>query len=945
MPKKIFELAKDLDMGAIDLVESLKKKGYPVRNHMTSLSDDDVTAILGDIEKEKVAAAEAVKTTKKKTKKKTAKKKVAAKKKTAKKVVTVDGAKKKKKVAAKSASSDSDDSKKKTTIRKKAVIRRKSGSKGTTSEESPEVLETSSSLAEAVDNVTSSGTTAKQEEDSNGLRVVSRPEVVAEVEAIEKPPENATLEEKAHYKEKVHKFTPVFIPEKKDEPEKTDGTSTGSNQTATAGGTDSDKNSANKRLGGLASMMSGKKSVINKAQALNQSRADSEMKSYGSVSGIGRPIYTTVKRKRIYSGPSNQTEITDVKDSKRVVKLHNGATVLELAKKLSIKLKDFVDQCLEINLLVKGDDFIGLNLASEISAMFNYRVENVAFDEDAVIGKSEITDEVKSNLPTRNPIIAIMGHVDHGKTTLLDYIREAKVADAEAGGITQHIGAYTVKTKQGKELTFLDTPGHAAFGAMRQRGANITDIVVLVVAADDGVMPQTKESVKYIQNSGNPMIVAINKMDKDDANPDRIKNELTEFHITPEEWGGDTQMVPISALKGDGVDDLLEAIALQAEMLDLRADDKGKGEGVVIESKVEVGRGPIATVLIESGKLKKGDSIVVGETFGRARSLTDDLGREIKFAGPSTPVQILGLDNAPSPGDTLNIVKNEREAKKIVQNRQDERRKLESSTVVKQVSLEDFFAKDADENQESKQLNLVIRTDVQGSFEAIKNALLPLSNTEVEVRVIGGGVGPISDSDINLADSSGGFVFGFNMRPVTSARKLSEVKGVEVRTYSIIYELLNDVTLALEGMLDPEFTETYIGRAEVKETFSVPKIGVIAGSEVIDGAIRAGCNIRLLRQEKIMFDGKMSSLKRFKDDAKEVKVGLECGVGLENYNDIKIGDLFEVYVLTEKKRTLEDVAKAEKIAEEAAAVRAEELAAELAAEAAAEEAASSETTV
>ncbi|MBL7664694.1 MAG: translation initiation factor IF-2, partial [Bacteriovoracaceae bacterium] len=510
----------------------------------------------------------------------------------------------------------------------------------------------------------------------------------------------------------------------------------------------------------------------------------------------------------------------------------------------------------------------------------------------------------REKLPARNPVIAIMGHVDHGKTSLLDYIRKAKVAAGEAGGITQHIGAYTVSVKD-KSITFLDTPGHAAFAQMRQRGANITDIVVLVVAADDGVMPQTKESIRYCKNAGVPIIVAVNKMDKPGASPEKIKQDLMEFELTPEEWGGDTQYVPLSALTGNGVDSLLESILIQAEVLDLRESNKGAAQGVVIESKIEVGRGPVATILIRKGTLNKGDSIVVGECWGRARSLMDYTGKLVDEAGPSTPIQILGLDQAPSPGDILNVVKNDKEAKRVVENRVDERKALDQAGRKKIQSLEDFFASAAEEDGSKKMLKLIVRTDVLGSFEAIKSAVESLGNSEVGVQVIGGGVGAITDSDIELAASSKGYVIGFNMRPVTSARKLSEMKGVDVKTYSIIYELINQITLALEGMLTPEFEEKFIGRAQVKETFTIPKAGTIAGSSVIDGKIERGCNIRLLRDGKIVFDGKLSSLKRFKDDVREVKNGYECGIGLENFNDVKVDDLFEAYILEKKERKLD----------------------------------------
>jgi len=922
MPKKIFEIAKELDMGAIDLVEKLKMEGFNVRNHMASLDDSEVEQVMAKF------GASAEGGDKKKTTKKTTKKKKVVKKAAASSTETTTKKKSSKKKAAVT--------KKKTVIRKKgdpevaddeAILEVEAAAEDTTASEekvkaAPKTRIVKKDAKSEGPQEDSSENKSESLKEAFGLRVVSRPEEGEEdtgAEATSQSTASSDEEEVELYKEKVHKFTPVFIPEKKESTRETSRTtSANSDSTSSASSDDDDdddkkEKDSKKRLGGLASMMSGKKST-SKSQTLNQARADSELKSYGALSGTGRPIYTQVKRKKSYAGPTKDTEITEVKESKRVVKLHGGVTAVELAKKLSVKLKEMVDKALDLNLLIKGEDYIGLKLATEIAALYDYRVEDISFDESEMIGKKQLSDEAKEKLPLRDPIITIMGHVDHGKTTLLDYIRSAKVASGEAGGITQHIGAYSVKTESGKKLTFLDTPGHAAFANMRQRGANITDVVILVVAADDGVMPQTKESVRFVQEAGVPLIVAINKMDKEAANPDRVKNELTEFHITPEEWGGETQMVPISALNGDGVDDLLEAVALQAEMLELRADPKGQCHGVVIESKVEPGRGPVATLLVQTGTLKKGDSIVVGESFGRARSLIDHTGKEHKSAGPSTPVQVLGLNEAPSPGDELAVVKNEREAKKIVQNRIDERKKLENMPKKSTVSLEDFFASAAGEGVEKKTLNIIVRSDVQGSYEAIKGSLEGLSNSEVEVKLMSGGVGPISDSDVQLADASKAIIVGFNMRPVTSARRLAEDKGIEIRTYSIIYKLIDDVKLALEGMLDPEFTEKYIGRAEVKETFTVPRVGVIAGSVVIDGSIQVGCQVRLLREGKILFDGKMSSLKRFKDDVKEVKSGYECGVGLEGFNDVKVGDLFEAYIMEEKKRSLEDVVKADSAA-------------------------------
>lgn len=927
MPMKIFELAKEYEIGALDLVEKLKSEGFSVRNHMTALTDEEVAKVRELLAPSDQTAKKKTKA-KKTTKKKTTKKKVV--KKTAKKTVV----KKAKSDESEAAPSDSQDVGTEEQLSSANTVEQDMAPSEASTSSSSDSLDTATETFSDSDSDAISDDAGKKvvrrkknvikkkasdSQSSSGLRVVSRPEEKKSfTQEAETPQEQETTTDKKKelFKEKVHTFTPVYIPDE-DEVAKIKAKNAAKTKSSDElgidivdvdGEDDDKKKSDKKRLGGLATMMSGKKAPISKAQALQQTRADTELKSYAALSSLGRPIYTQVKRKRTYSGPSKETVITEVKDSKRVLHLEGGSTIANLAHQLSAKVEELIDRALEINLLLAPEDYVGIKLASKIAELYDYRVENKAFDEDKVLGKTELTQKAIDSLPLRDPIITIMGHVDHGKTTLLDYIRKAQVADGEAGGITQHIGAYSVKAK-GKTLTFLDTPGHAAFASMRQRGADVTDVVVLVVAADDGVMPQTRESIKFCQNANKPIIVAVNKMDKEEANPDRVKSELSEMNITPEDWGGDVQFVPISALKGDGVDDLLDSIALQAEMMELRADPKGKAEGVVIESKIEQGRGPVATILVQTGTLKKGDSIVVGETFGRARSLTDNKGSQLKAAGPSIPVQILGLKDAPSPGDLMNVVKTEREAKKIAENRRDERIAIESAPAKKQVSLEDFFADAVSGEQQT--LNLIIRSDVQGSFEAIKQALEPLGTSEVAVKIIGGGVGPISDSDVQLADSSSGIIIGFNMRPVTSARRLAEQKGIDVKTYSIIYELINDVKLALEGMLEPEFIEKYIGRAEVKETFSVPKAGVIAGSQVIDGAIKVGCSIRLLRDGKIMFDGKLSSLRRFKDDVKEVKSGYECGIGLQNFNDLKTGDIFEAYLMEEQKRKLEDVQIAE----------------------------------
>lgn len=865
---KVFELAKELDIGAIDLVEKLKGMGLNVRNHMVKLSDEEVAQA-----KQAFAPEEEKKVAKKKvTKKKTAKK--ATKKKVVKKKVV-----------------------------KKKVVKKAADSEAETGEEEEKPTEVAAAKVEEV--------TPVEEPAMKGLEVVEeapKKKVVVKRRAEGKKPEaekkeSESSEDKNVYREKMHSFTPISVPDQppkeKREAKKGPADDARASVPDPSQASDDRAGASKKRMGDLAAIVSKKGAA--KSKDLTQVRAEEEMKLASTL--VGRSIYTPMRRKKVYTGATKQTEITEVKDSKRVVNIYDVVTAADLAQKLSQKFEKFQNECLDLGLLVSKDDYIGVQLATEIAALYDYRVENKAFNEEEFL-RDEKAKKDKASLPLRNPIITVMGHVDHGKTTLLDHIRNTKVTDGEAGGITQHIGAYSVNVDDAT-LTFLDTPGHAAFGSMRQRGANVTDIVILVVAADDGVMPQTKESIKYAKNAECPIIVAINKMDKEGANPERIKQELTEFELIPEEWGGTTLFAEVSALNGDGIDELLETVKLQAEIMDLRESPKGKAEGVIIESKIEVGRGPVATVLVQKGTLSKGDAVVCGERYGRARSLMSTGGKDVKSAGPSIPVQILGLNDPPNPGDILNVVKNEREAKKIVENRASERKALQNVEAPKVASLEDFFANADVQTGEKKVLNLVIRADVQGSYEAIKEAIEPLGNNEVGVEVISGGVGAITDNDVVMAANANGYIIGFNMRPVTSARKLSEEKGIEIRTYSIIYELIDDVTKALEGMLSPESVEKYIGRAEVKETFNIPKVGTIAGCGVIDGKIERGCNIRLLRDGKIMYDGKLSTLKRFKDEVKEVSSGYECGMALEGYNDIKSADLIEAYILEEKQRKLD----------------------------------------
>ncbi|WP_078082662.1 translation initiation factor IF-2, partial [Microbulbifer mangrovi] len=491
-------------------------------------------------------------------------------------------------------------------------------------------------------------------------------------------------------------------------------------------------------------------------------------------------------------------------------------------------------------------------------------------------------------------------HVDHGKTSLLDYIRKTKVASGEAGGITQHIGAYRVKTSQG-EIAFLDTPGHAAFTAMRARGAKATDVVILVVAADDGVMPQTEEAVAHSKAAGVPLVVAINKCDKEAADPDRVKNELAAKDVIPEDWGGDTQFIEVSAHTGQGIDELLEAVSLQSEMLELKAKVSVPASGVVIESRLEKGRGVVATLLVQNGELKRGDIVLAGQSYGRVRAMTNELGKSVKEAGPSTPVELLGLDTTPNAGDEFLVVADERKAREVAEQRADKERR-ERMQRQQAAKLENMFADM--EAGEKKVLPVVIKADVRGSLEAILSALADIGNEEVSVNVVSSGVGGIAENDINLALTSGAIVIGFNTRADVAARKLAETESVEIRYYSVIYNLLDEVKQALSGMLDPELREEIVGIAQVRDVFRSPKFGAIAGCMVTEGTVHRNKPIRVLRDNVVIYQGELESLRRFKDDVQEVRNGMECGIGVKDYNDVKAGDQIEVYDIVKVAREL-----------------------------------------
>jgi translation initiation factor IF-2 len=609
------------------------------------------------------------------------------------------------------------------------------------------------------------------------------------------------------------------------------------------------------------------------------------------------------KRKKKERQEKGEKKIEQIEREKKKIKVAEFITVNELANIIGVPASEIIKKCLNLGLVVSINQRLDFDTITLIASDYGFEVERAEeYLEDII----EEEPDRPEDLEPRPPVVTIMGHVDHGKTTLLDYIRQSNIVAGEAGGITQHIGAYQVTLPNGKQITFIDTPGHEAFTAMRARGAQVTDIVVLVVAADDAVMPQTVEAINHALAANVPIIVAINKIDKPEANPDKIKQQLAERGILVEDWGGKYQCVEISAKYGKNVDLLLEKILLEAEIMDLKANPKKKARGVVIESKLDKGRGPIGTVLVQNGALKIGDPFVAGTTFGRVRAMFDERGNRVEVAKPSTPVQVIGFDNLPEAGDSFVVVEDEKTAREIA-NRRSQLKREQRFRQLRAVSL-DKLSEQIKEGK-VKELPIIIKADVNGSVEALSDSLMKLSNEEVKVRIIHRAVGAISESDVLLAQASGAIIIGFNVRPTSAAKKLAESENIEIRLYNIIYNVINDVKSALEGMLEPEKREEILGTAEVRETFKIAKVGTVAGCFVTEGKILRNARARLIRNGIVIYDGKIASLKRFKDDVKEVEAGLECGIALENYNDIKVGDIIEAYNILEVKRKLEEVKK------------------------------------
>ncbi|MCA9678115.1 MAG: translation initiation factor IF-2 [Myxococcales bacterium] len=615
--------------------------------------------------------------------------------------------------------------------------------------------------------------------------------------------------------------------------------------------------------------------------------------------GGGRSQVRDFGKKRLGSGKGKgkQTQLTTPAEHKRVIRIEDTIAIADLARQMGIKATEVLKKLWGMGMTgVNINASIDFDTAQILSGEFGYEVQNVAFKEEDVFANK--VDDTEVRLP-RAPVVTVMGHVDHGKTSLLDRIRRARVAAGEAGGITQHIAAYKVPAQGGGEIVFLDTPGHEAFTEMRARGAHVTDIVILVVAANDGVMPQTVEALNHAKEAKVPIIVAVNKIDTPDAQPERVRQQLADHGLIPEEWGGDTQYVNVSALKGENIDKLLETIGLVAELLELKANPDKQAQGTVVEARLDRARGPMATVLVQEGTLRVGDVVVAGRTFGRVRAMLDDRGEQVKEAGPSTPVELLGLDGVPEAGDTVNVADDERVAKTVVEHRRQAWRKRELASTVK-VSLEGLMERIREDSADNKELKVVLKADVQGSAEALKAALVKLTTEKVKVNVIYAGVGGITESDVNLAKAGGAIVVGFHVRPAGKSSKLAEQEGVQIKLYDIIYDAMDEVRAAMAGLLAPIKREVAMGQLQVRDTFGIPKVGTVAGCMVTDGKVTRKALLRVIRDAVQIYEGRVGSLRRFKDDVSEVANGYECGVMVAGFNDLKAGDIIEAYEVVEE---------------------------------------------
>ena len=898
---KVFEFAKEIGIETLALMDKIREWKLPVKSHMAELDQNLVQTIKEKLNEEK---GESTEKKKKVVKKKAAKKKTttAAKKKTAKKTVTKKKATPKltkatgKKVVE---SVEAEDEAPKKKVVRRTVIRRKK--------------------SEAIEEQELAVTAAVEEE-------VVEKQTVAQPEPETPDKVEASTDESKEEKKKTRKgkvevsIGASGLASPKPPPRNIVGkmdlgrldTFKKNNQV----GGDSARNRPQGRdiRPGFVAQPMVDFSSPDAAKAADKDKSPYKKAKKGTGTTTEAPpsfaaadfrkremVFQPKKKKVMGSGIAKKTQITTPKASKRVVKVYGSMTVSDLAMEMNVKTGALTKVLMANGVMAKMSDELDFDTISLITPEFKFEAQNVQKTEDSVVEAVAFGD-LEAEPQLRAPVVTVMGHVDHGKTSLLDAIRNTDVTSGEAGGITQHIGAYSVSLEDGRVVTFIDTPGHAAFTAMRARGANVTDIVILVVAADDGVMPQTEEAINHAKAAGVPLVVAVNKIDKEGANADKIKQQLAEHELVPEDWGGDTAFCEVSALKRMGIKELLESVLLIAEVSEFKANPARSGTGVVIEAEVVKGRGPVATILVKDGTVKMGQYIVAGCESGKIKSLVDYKGKTVKEAGPSVPVEVLGLSGAPSAGDRFDICQDEKAAKELVDLRVTERDQLKE-TPNSGMSLDDIFAKV--KNSNLKELPVVLKTDVAGTSEAIEGMFAKVGNDEVKPNIIHSGVGGISESDVLLAATAGGMVIGFNAKADSGAQAKAKERGVSIQIYSVVYELLDDIKMALSKLLDPDIVEAPLGTAEVREIFSVPRLGSIAGSLVTDGTISRNCLLRLVRKGKKVHEGKVSSLKRFKDDVKEVKSGFECGIGIEGYNDLQPGDIIEAYEEKEVARTLD----------------------------------------
>ncbi len=902
---KVFEFAKEIGMETIALMDKIREWKLPVKSHMAPLDEELIEEIRKRLSGP-LSDAPSAKTVKK----------AVAKKKTVAKKSPEAAAKPTKKVAA-----------------KKAPVIKKASAPTV----EPPVKRTTKAMATATAKTVirrKAGDGADRPFDGSPMSAVpgadgdSGVETFAETTAIDVVPQineaqHIAQATSAAAKDAPSEFTPVRRPKnivgRMDLRRVTQPPGTGSNQSrGSSDRTSTDDKQArpapsrNLRTGFVGpdpfdvpvdqeSRFSKEKKDLaaKKLQPKAATGKEVPVQNFSATEFRKREVIFQPKKKKVQTGHAKKTQITQPKASKRIVEVHNVITVGDLAQQMNLKLPQLTRKLLSEGIQATPATSLDFDTVSLIVPEFGFEAKNVHFSVDELVQRAAF-GSLEADLVERPPVVTVMGHVDHGKTTLLDSIRKTSVTKGEAGGITQHIGAYSVRLEDGHQVTFIDTPGHAAFTAMRARGADVTDVVIIVVAADDGVMPQTEEAISHAKAANVPIIVAVNKMDRPGANPERIKQQLTAYELVPEEWGGSTIFCEVAAISGTGIKELLEQVHVVAELQDLKANPRRSATGVVIESRMEKGRGSVATLLIKDGTLRIGDNIVAGMVAGRVRSMMNDKGAVVKEAAPGFAVEVMGLPSTPDAGDSFDVTQSEDEGRMIAEARIQSKTKEEQPS--SKMSLDQIFAKV--KAGDVKEMSLILKADVAGSIEAIKGMFAKLGNDEVKVKLIHSAVGAISESDVLLASTAKGMIIGFNVRPDTTAQKLAKEKSVEIKSYSIIYELIDDIKASLTGMLTPDLVEKEMGRAQVRDTFVVPKIGTIAGCFVINGKIARSHKARLLRDGRVIYEGNISSLKRFKDDAREVASGYECGIGIENYNDIKVGDEIESFVKEEVAREL-----------------------------------------